>query len=117
MPLKSKKFYMRDEGFTCGVCGRFVSPLKYSARDHCPYCLYGQHRDNFPGDRGATCGGFLEPIAIKKAKKRDYQIVYKCQKCGVIKNNLAAVDDNPALILELFCQVAPLTKKLLHHHT
>jgi ribosome biogenesis GTPase len=101
MPLKSKKFRMRDENFTCHVCGKFVPPLKYSARDHCPFCLYGQHLDDYPGDRASLCHGILEPIAIQKAKKQDYKIVYRCQKCGTIKKNLAARDDNAQLLLDL----------------
>lgn len=50
-----KKFIMKDESFTCNNCGYFVNPLKYTARDHCPNCLYSIHIDINPGDRKNEC--------------------------------------------------------------
>ena len=38
-----KNFTMRDEEFICDNCQRKVYTLKYTARDHCPYCLYSKH--------------------------------------------------------------------------
>ena len=84
---------MIDEEFTCQNCHRHVLPLNYSARDHCPYCLYSLHLDNNPGDRENNCHGLLKPIDIEKYKDT-YKIIYKCTKCGIIKKNIMASDDN-----------------------
>ena len=95
-----KIFTMRDEEFICENCGKNVSKLEYSARDHCPYCLCSKHVDINPGDRMNTCRGLLKPITIEKFKD-SYKIVYKCSKCCEIHKNIVAVDDNMDLIIEL----------------
>ncbi len=95
------KFTMKDENFTCLVCHKKVTKLGYTARDHCPYCLCSIHVDQNPGDRACDCKGILKPIAIDNAKKGNYKIVYKCSKCGIIKRNIAAKDDNYDKILEI----------------
>lgn len=95
-----KNFTMRDEEFVCENCGKQISKLNYTARDHCPYCLYSKHLDINPGDRLNTCHGLLKPIAIEKFKD-SYKIVYKCCKCGMIHKNIMANDDDMNLIIEL----------------
>lgn len=95
------KFKKLDEYFKCDACGKQVIPLGYTSRDHCPYCLYSKHVDLNPGDRECTCNGLLKPIAIEKSKKENYKIVYLCQKCKIIKRNIAAKDDNMDLIIKL----------------
>lgn len=95
-----KRFTMRDEEFICENCKKKVSPLKYTARDHCPHCLYSKHVDIMPGDRKNTCCGLLEPIGIEKFKDT-YKILYKCQKCQKEHKNIMAKDDNMDLIIEL----------------
>ncbi len=96
----TKKFTMKDENFVCEVCGFKVSPLGYTARDHCPHCLCSKHVDINPGDRKASCHGILRPIAIQNFKK-SYKIIYKCETCGLIKKNIVAKDDNLDLIIEI----------------
>lgn len=95
-----KNFTMRDEEFVCAFCGMKVSPLGYTARDHCPFCLYSRHVDIMPGDRNNTCCGLLEPIGIEKFKD-SYKIIYKCQKCGELHKNIMARDDDMDLIIKL----------------
>ncbi len=95
-----KRFTMKDEEFICSVCGKKIEKLGYTARDHCPHCLSSLHLDVFPGDRLADCGGVLEPIGLHIGKKGT-QIVYKCKKCGEIKRNIVAKDDNSELIIKL----------------
>ena len=95
-----KQFLMRDENFICEACGKKVSKLGYSARDHCPYCLYSKHVDNNPGDRLNDCRGLLKPIGIEKFKDT-YKIIYKCERCGKMHKNKMADDDNMDLIIEL----------------
>lgn len=95
-----KTFIMRDEEFTCLNCLKKVSKLNYTARDHCPYCLYSIHVDINPGDRLNPCKGMLKPIGIEKFKD-SYKIVYKCEKCGEVHKNIVAIDDDMNLIIEL----------------
>ena len=68
-----KRFTMIDESFICNHCGKEIFPLLYTARDHCPYCLYSKHVDNNPGDRSSNCHGNLIPIGIEKTKKDLYK--------------------------------------------
>ena len=99
--MEKSKFTMIDEDFICDICNKEVKKLGYTARDHCPYCLHSKHVDNNPGDRLCECKGSLIPIAIEKGKKDTFKIVYKCEKCNMIKKNIAAVDDNFNKILEI----------------
>lgn len=95
-----KKFIMKDEEFICENCGNFVSKLGYTARDHCPICLYSKHVDINPGDRLNECRGLLKPISIDKYKNT-YKIIYKCLKCNTIHKNIVAIDDNFDEIIKL----------------
>ena len=95
-----KNFTMRDEEFICENCGQHVLPLKYTARDHCPHCLYSKHVDIMPGDRANNCQALLKPIGIEKFKD-NYKIIYKCTKCNEPHKNIMAKDDNMDLIIEL----------------
>lgn len=91
---------MKDEKFICENCNKEVEKLNYTARDHCPYCLYSKHVDINPGDRSNPCQGLLEPIGIEKYKNT-YKIIYKCQKCNQIHKNIMATDDNYDRIIDL----------------
>ena len=95
-----KKFNMIDESFVCEKCKKEIKPLKYSARDHCNFCLYSKHVDILPGDRSNDCKGLLKPIGIEKFKDT-YKIIYKCEKCNQMHKNIMAKDDNYDLIIEL----------------
>lgn len=99
--MEDKKFTMIDEEFICDVCGKKISKLNYTARDHCNYCLSSKHVDINPGDRNSNCKGTLVPIDIEKGPKDKLKIVYKCNKCGEIKRNVMAVDDNYDKVLEI----------------
>ena len=91
---------MVDEAFTCENCGKKVNKLNYSARDHCPFCLYSKHVDINPGDRLNPCKGMLRPIGIEKFKDT-FKIVYKCEKCNALHKNIMAKDDDMDIIIEL----------------
>lgn len=95
-----KKFTMRDEEFICLNCGKKVLPLNYTARDHCPYCLYSLHVDINPGDRLNNCKGLLKPIGIEKFRDT-YKIVYTCDKCHQNHRNVMANDDSMDEIIKL----------------
>lgn len=98
---EKKKFTMIDENFVCDVCGREIFKLNYTARDHCNHCLSSKHVDINPGDRNSQCKGILTPISIEKGSKDKYKIVYKCQKCGMIKKNVMADDDDFETVLDI----------------
>lgn len=95
-----KRFTMKDENFICEYCGKEVTKLNYTARDHCPYCLYSKHVDIMPGDRQNDCKGLLKPIKIEKFKNT-YKIIYQCDSCKELHKNIIANDDDMDLIIEL----------------
>ncbi len=95
-----KRFNMIDEKFICENCGKDVEKLNYTARDHCPYCLYSKHVDILPGDRSNTCKGLLKPVDVEKFKDT-YKIIYKCEKCKEKHKNIIATDDNFDEILNI----------------
>jgi Zn finger protein HypA/HybF involved in hydrogenase expression len=95
-----KRFNMLDETFICDNCHTKVTKLNYTARDHCPHCLYSKHVDILPGDRSNLCQGLLKPIGIEKYRDT-YKIIYECEKCHEHHKNIMANDDNMDLIIEL----------------
>lgn len=95
-----KIFTMKDEAFICDNCGAKVESLGYTARDHCPQCLYSKHVDIMPGDRKNNCKGLLEPIGIEKFKDI-YKIIYRCSKCKKTHKNIIAKDDSVDEIIRL----------------
>lgn len=92
--METKRFTKNDSGFRCVHCGREVPPLIKTSRNHCPYCLWSLHVDILPGDRANDCGGPLEPISALPDPKKGYILVHKCQKCGEIRRNKAAMEGN-----------------------
>lgn len=73
----------------------------YSCRNHCTYCLYSKHVDKNPGDREEECHGMLEPIDIEINAKKGYVIVFKCKRCGAIRRNKVAEDDNMEIVYKI----------------
>ncbi len=96
-----KVFNKIDESFICENCGRLVSKLGYSCRNHCPYCLYSKHVDINPGDRREECHGLLYPTGVEINSHKGYVIIHKCQKCGAIRRNVSAIDDSIDKIIKL----------------
>jgi len=99
--IKEKRFTKIDEPFICEHCGKAVEPLGYTCRDHCPECLYSKHVDINPGDRAEECRGTLKPVGLEIDAKKGYMILYRCQKCGKMRKNKAAKDDNMEEIIRL----------------
>ncbi|MFN3266734.1 MAG: RNHCP domain-containing protein [Deinococcales bacterium] len=92
----SRRFTVQgtNSAFVCVQCGTNVSPLQNgSVRNHCPNCLYSLHVDEFPGDRASTCGGVLEPVGVEHNSKKGWVVLHRCQKCGALRRNKAALDD------------------------
>ena len=84
----------RNEAFVCENCGEVVRPLANgSCRNHCPRCLWSKHLDDVPGDRRAHCGGRMPPVGVERDARRGWMIVHRCERCGAIRRNRAALDD------------------------
>lgn len=45
-----------------------------------------------PGDRAATCGGLMEPVALEGSSP-EYSIMHRCTRCGIERRNVASSDD------------------------
>ena len=96
-----KTFTKNDESFVCLSCGKQVLPLKYTSRDHCPFCLCSLHIDINPGDRANSCLGILRPVDLEYSQNKGYVIVYKCSMCGQLHKNKAAQDDDKIQIMKV----------------
>lgn len=86
---------MRNEEFICENCWKKINiHPSWSARNHCPFCLYSKHLDDkFPWDRASQCGALMKPIWIDHKKWKWYMIIHKCEKCSKIIPNKIAEDD------------------------
>ena len=96
-----RKFVEIDEAFTCENCGYEVKPLGYSSRNHCPKCLHSKHVDVNPGDRAEECKGLLVPINVENNSKKGQVIIFRCKKCGQIRKNKVAEDDDFDTIIKI----------------
>lgn len=88
------------------LCRRCRRPIAIDApgtghRNHCPGCLWSLHLDDLPGDRSATCGGLMEPIAVWVRGGGEWALVHRCQRCGALKSNRIAGDDDPLSLVSL----------------
>lgn len=92
-----------NETFICGYCGSTVSPPESGGehRNHCPHCLWSRHMDLSPGDRRSGCRGLMEPISIWVRKDREWAIIHRCEKCGFIRTNRIAGDDNEVMLFTM----------------
>ncbi|MCK4542985.1 MAG: RNHCP domain-containing protein [Spirochaetales bacterium] len=92
-----------NETFICGNCGRTVTPPESGSehRNHCPQCLWSRHVDLRTGDRRSGCRGLMEPIAIWVRGRKEWAVVHRCLKCGFIRTNRIAGDDNEILLFTL----------------
>ena len=82
-----------NKGFICEQCGSSVLPLTNgSYRNHCPFCLHSKHLDYLPGDRKCMCGGLMRPVGIEYSRKKGYQLIHRCERCGVRSRNKIARD-------------------------
>ncbi len=101
-----KNFIHLNEGFVCLNCHQKISASTESCRNHCPFCLYSKHVDLItPGDRQNPCQGKMKPIFLDQSRKKGYIIIHQCEKCGQIKKNKTAPDDNFEALMNL-CKTA-----------
>jgi ribosome biogenesis GTPase len=43
----------------------------------------------------------MEPIAVWAKEKGEWSIIHRCTKCGALRSNRIAADDNEAILLTL----------------
>ena len=104
--MEQKRFTKNDNSFTCAHCGKEVEPMGTSSRNHCPFCLWSLHVDINPGDRANDCKGQMRPIRSEPNSKKGFVIIHKCEKCGEVRRNRAALNsrtqnDNLSLLIKL----------------
>lgn len=92
-----------NDSFRCKNCGWEVTPQGAGSdhRNHCPNCLYSVHLDIEPGDRESDCGSLMEPVAVWVRNDGEWAIVHRCRRCGTLRSNRVAADDNPAKLLSI----------------
>jgi len=96
--MDRKNFIRKTEDFTCEHCGAEVKGSGYT--NHCPECLWSKHVDNLPGDRANQCCGLMEPVGLEVVSGGQ-DIVHRCTRCGVVKKNKRADQDNSEAIIAL----------------
>lgn len=89
-------FKMINENFICENCWKnIIKHAAWSARNHCPHCLYSKHLDkNFPWDRASDCHWLMTPVWIDYKKNKGNMILHRCSKCSKEILNKVAPDDN-----------------------
>ena len=92
-----------ESAFICSSCGRTVLSAGYGTRqrNHCPYCLWSSHVDITTGDRRSLCRGRMVPLSVCAAESGEWSIVHRCEKCGFMRLNRIAGDDDARELLLL----------------
>lgn len=91
------------KGFKCLKCEFFV-PFKAMGtknRNHCPKCLWSVHVDDVSGDRSSKCRSLMEPIGKIYKEDGEEVLIHKCTKCGLVRKNRIAGDDDWGLVADL----------------
>ena len=89
--------------FLCTHCDRAIPGTAPGTvhRNHCPHCLWSLHVDLATGDRRSACRGPMEPIAIGIRPDGEWTLLHRCQRCGLIRTNRIAGDDNEVLLVSM----------------
>lgn len=92
-----------DAAFLCEHCHQTVEARAAGTahRNHCPWCLWSLHVDLRPGDRRCGCRGAMEPIAVWVRGDGEWALVHRCTRCGAIRTNRIAGDDNALALMSL----------------
>jgi hypothetical protein len=59
------------------------------------------HLDLRPGDRRCGCKGPMEPVAVWVRCGGEWAIIHRCQRCGALRSNRIAGDDNELALMSL----------------
>src|SRR6056297_171712 len=104
-PRKSREGWnpRGNDGFLCAACGMAVvqSAVGTRNRNHCPHCLCSLHVDITPGDRLSLCCGVMNPISCWIKENGEIALIHRCSRCGTIKSNRIAGDDNADSLKQL----------------
>jgi len=97
-------FIMKNESFCCENCGKDITKHpSWSARNHCPFCLYSKHLDKeFPWDRASNCFWLMKPIWKEYKKNKGWMVIHECQKCEKKIPNKLALDDSVEEFAKLY---------------
>ena len=97
------KTHACSDSFTCKVCGRLVVSAGAGSdhRNHCHNCLCSLHVDVEPGDRASDCGGIMDPVGVWVRKSGEWAIIHRCRRCGQLRSNRVAADDNPMKLMSI----------------
>lgn len=97
-------FKMINTSFLCEKCWKKVSKHpSWSARNHCPFCLYSKHLDkDFPWDRASSCWSLMQAIWKDYHKNKWWMIVHQCCECWKKIPNMLARDDAIEIFAELW---------------
>ena len=89
--------------FLCAHCGTTVpgDAPGTRQRNHCPRCLRSLHVDVSVGDRRSLCTGIMDPISLWVRHGEELALLHRCRRCGVIRSNRIAGDDDPGALREL----------------
>ena len=89
--------------FQCVHCYQSVPGMAPGTthRNHCPQCLWSRHVDLQPGDRRSACQGAMEPVAIHIQPNGEWSLVHRCTRCGMVRLNRIAGDDNEWLLMSM----------------
>jgi len=99
-PARSSSPRAATEAFLCAHCGNTVPAEAPGTRqrNHCPHCLHSLHVDLAVGDRRSLCRGLMEPIGAWVRADGELALLHRCQRCGVIRSNRVAGDDDLAAL-------------------
>jgi predicted RNA-binding Zn-ribbon protein involved in translation (DUF1610 family) len=103
MSRQTMQIYHDPAPFICAHCNHSVIPPESGTkhRNHCPHCLFSRHVDMRIGDRRSGCRGLMEPIGIWVQERKEWALIHRCQKCGFIRTNRIAGDDNEIMLFSL----------------
>jgi hypothetical protein len=89
--------------FQCENCNKDVPYESYGTknRNHCPFCLFSLHVDEEVGDRKSSCGGLMSATGKMYKDDGEEVLVHKCEKCGLVRKNRVAGDDDYSSIEKL----------------
>ena len=94
---------MPGTAFLCTHCDHTIPGTAPGTahRNHCPHCLWSLHVDLKTGDRQSACRGPMEPIAVGIQTNGEWSLLHRCQRCGMIRMNRIAGDDNDVLLVSM----------------
>lgn len=100
------------DAFRCAHCGTTVpgEAPGTQQRNHCPRCLRSLHLDITVGDRRSLCEGIMDPISLWVRQGDEVALLHRCRRCGLIRSNRIAGDDESESLRQLLRPLADAAK-------